>query len=107
MTVFGALMLGWLAFIVAFAIVWARFHSRVRAREGIDEAAYVDGLVDPSTMPTGGLTHARSTSGLAAAVRRAEMDRHQRASRPRRMAAPMPPPFPGRPGRPMHPAGIR
>ena len=107
MSVFGALMLGWLAFILAFVLVWARFHARARALDGFDEEAYANGLVDRSTTSPVDLTRPRPVSDLAVAVRRSQLDRRRSAPRPRQMATPAPLRLAGRHGNRLHPAGIR
>jgi len=51
MTVVDALFIGWLTFIVGFVIAWSRFRARVRDLAGVDEDAYVNGMVDDSAEP--------------------------------------------------------
>lgn len=46
--VIGALAVAWLTLAVAFLVLWGGLHAQMRAAEGIDEAAYADGLDERS-----------------------------------------------------------
>jgi hypothetical protein len=46
--VLGVVAVTWLILASAFLFLWAGFHARQRAADGIDEAAYLDGLDDDS-----------------------------------------------------------
>jgi hypothetical protein len=43
MLIVGIVAVTWLAFIVAFLVVWSRLHANIRTAEGADEGAYVHG----------------------------------------------------------------
>jgi hypothetical protein len=44
MLLIGIFIASWFALMVAFVVLWAAHHARIRAEQGIDEELYVNGL---------------------------------------------------------------